>query len=100
MLIYEKLSIVGLVELFGFGKVLEKMGYGKPHVSFYYVQCFIYPMFLKQRCFAILITGGAGMGMAALQQVSTEIREEFKAGEHVVFGAHVDENRPGADNSS
>ena len=32
------------------------------------------------------------MGMAALQQVSTEIREEFKAGEHVVFGAHVDEN--------
>ena len=32
------------------------------------------------------------MGMAALQQVSTEIREEFKAGEHIVFGAHVDEN--------
>ena len=40
----------------------------------------------------ILITGGTGMGMAALQQASTEIREEFKAGEHVVFGAHVDEN--------
>ena len=40
----------------------------------------------------ILITGGTGMGMAALQQVSTEIREEFKAGEHIVFGAHVDEN--------
>ncbi len=40
----------------------------------------------------ILITGGTGLGMAALQQVSTEIREEFKAGEHVVFGAHVDEN--------
>ena len=40
----------------------------------------------------ILVTGGTGMGMAALQQVSTEIREEFKAGEHVVFGAHVDEN--------
>ena len=32
------------------------------------------------------------MGMAALQQASTEIRGEFKAGEHVVFGAHVDEN--------
>ena len=40
----------------------------------------------------ILITGGTGMGMASLQQVSTEIRGEFKAGEHVVFGAHVDEN--------
>ncbi len=40
----------------------------------------------------ILITGGTGMGMAELQQVSTEIREEFKAGEHIVFGAHVDEN--------
>tara|TARA_B100001250_G_scaffold385190_1_gene380716 strand:- start:40 stop:687 length:648 start_codon:yes stop_codon:yes gene_type:complete len=40
----------------------------------------------------ILITGGTGMGMAALQQASMEIREEFKAGEHVVFGAHVDEN--------
>jgi cell division protein FtsZ len=40
----------------------------------------------------ILITGGTGMGMAALQQVSTEIRDEFKAGEHIVFGAHVDEN--------
>ena len=32
------------------------------------------------------------MGMAALQQASVEIRDEFKAGEHVVFGAHVDEN--------
>ena len=32
------------------------------------------------------------MGMAALQQASMEIRAEFKAGEHVVFGAHVDEN--------
>ena len=40
----------------------------------------------------ILITGGTGMGMAALQQASMEIRSEFKAGEHVVFGAHVDEN--------
>jgi cell division protein FtsZ len=40
----------------------------------------------------IQITGGTGMGMAALQQVSTEIRQEFNAGEHVVFGAHVDEN--------
>lgn len=40
----------------------------------------------------ILITGGTGMGMSSLQQVSTEIRGEFKAGEHVVFGAHVDEN--------
>lgn len=40
----------------------------------------------------ILITGGTGMGMAALQQASMEIRAEFKAGEHVVFGAHVDEN--------
>lgn len=32
------------------------------------------------------------MGMGALQQASVEIRDEFKAGEHVVFGAHVDEN--------
>ena len=32
------------------------------------------------------------MGMSGLQQASLEIREEFKAGEHVVFGAHVDEN--------
>ena len=27
-----------------------------------------------------------------LQHASLEIREQFKAGEHVVFGAHVDEN--------
>jgi cell division protein FtsZ len=40
----------------------------------------------------ILITGGTGMSMASLQQVSLEIRDEFKAGEHIVFGAHVDEN--------
>jgi cell division protein FtsZ len=40
----------------------------------------------------ILITGGTGMGMSALQQAALEIREEFKAGDHVVFGAHVDEN--------
>jgi cell division protein FtsZ len=40
----------------------------------------------------ILITGGTSMGMSALQQASLEIRDEFKAGEHVVFGAHVDEN--------
>ena len=30
--------------------------------------------------------------LTSLQQVSLEIREQFKAGEHVVFGAHVDEN--------
>ena len=40
----------------------------------------------------ILITGGTGMSMKALQQASAEIRAEFKAGQHVVFGAHVDEN--------
>ena len=40
----------------------------------------------------ILITGGTGMSMASLQQVSLEIRDGFKAGEHIVFGAHVDEN--------
>ncbi len=40
----------------------------------------------------IFINGGPGMGMNALQQTSLEIREQFKAGEHVVFGAHVDEN--------
>lgn len=40
----------------------------------------------------IFINGGPGMGMSALQQASLEIREQFKAGEHVVFGAHVDEN--------
>ncbi len=40
----------------------------------------------------IFINGGPGMGMNALQQASLEIREQFKAGEHVVFGAHVDEN--------
>lgn len=40
----------------------------------------------------IFINGGPGMGMNAIQQVSLEIREQFKAGEHVVFGAHVDEN--------
>lgn len=40
----------------------------------------------------ILITGGTSLGMSALQQASLEIRDEFKAGEHVVFGAHVDEN--------
>ena len=32
------------------------------------------------------------MGISALQQAALEIREEFKAGDHVVFGAHVDEN--------
>jgi cell division protein FtsZ len=40
----------------------------------------------------IFINGGPDMGMNALQQASHEIREAFKAGEHVVFGAHVDEN--------
>ncbi|NDH90140.1 MAG: hypothetical protein EBZ22_04525, partial [Flavobacteriia bacterium] len=30
--------------------------------------------------------------MNDFQQASLEIRDEFKAGEHVVFGAHVDEN--------
>ena len=40
----------------------------------------------------IFICGGPNMGMNSLQQVSLEIREQFKAGEHVVFGAHVDEN--------
>lgn len=40
----------------------------------------------------IFINGGPGMGMNALQQASLEIREQFKAGENVVFGAHVDEN--------
>ncbi|SVB39994.1 uncharacterized protein METZ01_LOCUS192848, partial [marine metagenome] len=40
----------------------------------------------------ITVTGSPGMSMAALQQVAAGIREEFKAGEHVVFGAHVDEN--------
>ncbi len=40
----------------------------------------------------ITITGGPGMSMAALQQTAAGIREELKAGEHVVFGAHVDEN--------
>ena len=40
----------------------------------------------------ITVTGSPGMSMAALQQVAAGVREEFKAGEHVVFGAHVDEN--------
>ena len=40
----------------------------------------------------VFICGGPNMGMNSLQQVSLEIREQFKAGEHVVFGAHVDEN--------
>ena len=40
----------------------------------------------------ILITGGTNMGMSAVNQAALEIRDEFKAGEHVVFGAHVDEN--------
>ena len=40
----------------------------------------------------IFVNGGTSMGMSSLQQVALEIREEFKAGEHVVFGAHVDEN--------
>ena len=33
-----------------------------------------------------------GHGHGRAQQASMEIRAEFKAGEHVVFGAHVDEN--------
>ena len=40
----------------------------------------------------ILITGGTNMGMSGVNQAALEIRDEFKAGEHVVFGAHVDEN--------
>ncbi len=40
----------------------------------------------------ITVTGSPGMGMVALQQVAADVREEFKAGENVVFGAHVDEN--------
>ena len=40
----------------------------------------------------IFINGGAGMGMSALNSIAEEIRKEFKAGENVVFGAHIDEN--------
>lgn len=40
----------------------------------------------------IFINGGPNLGMSALQAASQEIREAFKAGEQVVFGAHVDEN--------
>ena len=40
----------------------------------------------------IFIQGGTSMSMSGLQTVSKEIRESFKAGEEVVFGAHVDEN--------
>tara|TARA_B100002019_G_scaffold70155_1_gene60373 strand:- start:3444 stop:4724 length:1281 start_codon:yes stop_codon:yes gene_type:complete len=40
----------------------------------------------------IFIQGGTSMSMSGLQSVSKEIRESFKAGEEVVFGAHVDEN--------
>lgn len=40
----------------------------------------------------ISVSGGTGLTMSALQQTATDIREEFKAGENVVFGAHVDEN--------
>jgi len=40
----------------------------------------------------IFIQGGTSLTMAGLQSVSKEIRDAFKAGEDVVFGAHVDEN--------
>ena len=40
----------------------------------------------------IFIQGGTSMSMAGVQSVSKEIRDSFKAGEEVVFGAHVDEN--------
>ena len=40
----------------------------------------------------IFINGGPSLGMSALQSASQEIREAFKAGDQVVFGAHVDEN--------
>jgi cell division protein FtsZ len=40
----------------------------------------------------IFIQGGTSMSMSGVQSVSKEIRDSFKAGEDVVFGAHVDEN--------
>ncbi len=40
----------------------------------------------------IFIQGGTSLSMSGLQAVSKEIRDSFKAGEEVVFGAHVDEN--------
>ena len=40
----------------------------------------------------IFIQGGTSLSMGGLQSVSKEIRDSFKAGEEVVFGAHVDEN--------
>ncbi len=40
----------------------------------------------------IFIQGGPGMRMSELQSASKEIRDAFKAGSDVVFGAHVDEN--------
>jgi cell division protein FtsZ len=40
----------------------------------------------------IFIQGGTSMSMAGVQSVSKEIRDSFKSGEEVVFGAHVDEN--------
>ena len=40
----------------------------------------------------IFVQGGTSLSMGGLQAVSKEIRDSFKAGEEVVFGAHVDEN--------
>ena len=40
----------------------------------------------------IFVQGGTSLSMSGLQAVSKEIRDSFKAGEDVVFGAHVDEN--------
>ena len=40
----------------------------------------------------IFIQGGTSLSMSGLQSVSKEIRDAFKAGAEVVFGAHVDEN--------
>jgi len=40
----------------------------------------------------IFVQGGTSLSMSGLQTISKEIRDSFKAGEDVVFGAHVDEN--------
>ncbi|MEL0005166.1 MAG: hypothetical protein VW643_05155, partial [Opitutales bacterium] len=79
--------------LFGYGKGVGKDGLREAMRELLVCPMLHLPEVSKAAdILLIFINGGPSLGMSALQSASQEIREAFKAGDQVVFGAHVDEN--------
>jgi cell division protein FtsZ len=79
--------------LFGYGKGIGKDGLREAMRELLVCPMLHLPEVSKAAdILLIFINGGPNLGMSALNSASQEIREAFKAGEQVVFGAHVDEN--------